>query len=294
MTTIRGTTRIVGLLGWPVDHSLSPPMQGAAFAAAGLDWIYVAYPVHPSRLGDAVRGVRALGLAGANVTIPHKQAVMPYLDDVDANARLIGAVNTIQVQDNGRLVGYNTDSDGAFIAIEREKGFSTVGKRVTVLGAGGAARALVFGAAAHRAASVSILNWDPEREMAVQLAQDLQRAYPNLETVGLSLADPRARAAVEHVDLLCQATPLGMKPDDPLPIPIEWVPNAATVFDAVYTPQCEETRFLEACRKQRQCETIPGLEMLLYQGVKGFSLWTGLEPDVAEMRRALRAALQAK
>lgn len=291
---IRGTTKVIGVLGWPVGHSLSPLMQGAGLEAAGLDWVYVPFPVHPDRVGEAVKGIRALGLVGVNVTIPHKQAVIPFLDEVDPNARRIGAVNTIKVESDGRLVGFNTDSEGAYEAMEVEAKFTVEGKRVTIVGAGGAARALAFGAAARGAAAVATLNWDPERDRAVALASDLSEAFPAVETAGMGIGDPGARELVEKADLLAQASPVGMKPSDPFPLPVDWVPRGITVFDAVYTSDREHTRFLEVCRGARGCETIGGLEMLLYQGVRSFRIWTGVEPDVSAMRQALRSALRSK
>jgi len=269
-------------------------MQGAGLEAAGLDWVYVPFPVHPDRVGEAVRGIRALGLMGVNVTIPHKQAVIPFLDAVDPTAQRIGAVNTIKVEKDGRLTGFNTDSEGAYEALEAEAGFDVAGKRVTIIGAGGAARALAFGAAARGAAAVASVNWDPERDRAVELAADLRQAFPVLETAGLGLGDAGAPDLVARADFIAQATPIGMKPGDPFPIPTEWVPEGTTVFDAVYSAQQELTRFLAACRDTRQCNVIGGLEMLLYQGVRSFQIWTGVQPDVAAMRQALRSALQSK
>lgn len=290
MRRLTGRTRVVALLGWPVEHSLSPLMQGAAFEAAGLDWVYVALGVRPGGVGDAVRGLRALGFAGANVTIPHKQAVIPYLDALDAGAQQIGAVNTIQIEGDGRLIGYNTDADGGYEALLQEIGFTPAGARVVVLGAGGAARALAFGAAMRQARSLSILNRAIEKDQAIALATDVGRSFPETETVGLAWEDEEARARVAAAELIVQATPLGMKPGDPLPIPIEWVPSGIAVFDAVYTP--ERTAFLEGCRLQRHCRAVGGVGMLLHQGAAAFRIWTGRDPDLAVMAGALRAALQ--
>lgn len=298
MTPLRATTRLVGLLGWPVDHSLSPLMQGAAFEAAGLDWAYVALPVAPiaQRVGEAVRGLRALHFAGANVTVPHKQAVIPYLDALDPAARLIGAVNTIHISASEEMTGYNTDSDGAFEAIERGAGFRVEGRRVALLGAGGAARAIAFGALLRGAAEIRVLNRQAEIEPARELAAALGQAGKNrVKTSAVAFEDvPAARQALEDAELVAHATPLGMKDGDPMAVPVDWIARGATVFDAVYTPRRERTPFLEACERDRGCATVPGLGMLLFQGVRAFRVWTGRDPDIAVMEAALRSALRER
>ncbi len=179
-----GKTTLVGLIGWPVSHSVSPAMHNAAFAHLGLDWRYVPFPVAPepaSRVGEAVLGLRALGLRGANVTVPHKQAVMAHLDRLTPAAQAIGAVNTILLDAEGALVGDNTDAPG-FVADLREHGVEVPGRRVLVLGAGGSARAVAYGLAAAGASQITLVNRSVDRALALVAA--LQPLFPALPAGG--------------------------------------------------------------------------------------------------------------
>lgn len=282
---IDGGTRLVGLIGWPVEHSLSPAMHNAAFAELGLNWCYVPLPVAPGRLREALRGLVALGFAGANVTAPHKEAVMAHLDEVAPGARAIGAVNTIVVRE-GRTFGHNTDWRG-FLAALREGGFSPQGKRAVVLGAGGAARAVVY-ALAHTGSEVAVLNRTPQRAEA--LVGDLSPLFPSIPFIALSLNENtlREQAAVAH--LLVNATPLGTWPEvdrSPWPEGLAF-PGHLTVFDLVYNPP--QTRLLQQAAAGG-ARTIGGLGMLVHQGAAAFRLWTGLEPPVETMYEACRRAL---
>jgi len=278
-------SHLVGLLGWPVEHSLSPVMHNVAFATLGLDWLYLLLPVPPALLGDAVRGLRALGFAGANVTIPHKQTVLAHLDEISPAAQAIGAVNTIVVRE-GRLYGENTDWRGFLVAL-RTAGFAPEDQRVLVLGAGGAARAVVY-ALAQAGAQVSIYNRTASR--AAALARDMQHLWPQAEINGVSEGVPLADLDLSRFALLVNATPLGMWPHvSTSPWPEELpLPGHLTVFDLVYNPL--ETKLLQQARAAG-ARPIGGLEMLVQQGALAFELWTGMKPPVEVMRQAVVAAL---
>jgi shikimate dehydrogenase len=278
---IGGATTLVGLIGWPVAHSVSPAMHNASFARLGLDWRYVPLPVEAGRVGDAVRGLRALGLRGANVTVPHKQAVIPYLDRLGPAAATIGAVNTITVEHDGALTGDNTDAHG-FAADLRAHGVEPAGRRVLVLGAGGAARAVVYGLAEAGAAQITVLNRTPER--AAELVADLQPAYPTCALgSGARPGDLSAHAA--EAQLIVNCTSLGMSPVIDASPWEDGVPLAPgqVVYDLVYNPP--HTRFM-AQAAAAGAQAIGGLGMLIWQGALAFERWTGLHAPVDAMRAA--------
>lgn len=279
MNKIKASTGVVALLGYPVEHSLSPQMQNAAFSAAGLDLVYLAFAVHPNGLAAAVQGCRALGLRGANVTVPHKQAVIGHLDEVESLAALIGAVNTV-VNNAGRLKGYNTDSSGFLRSLE-EQGFNPQGKRAVILGAGGAARAVAFALADAGCACLTIANRNLERAEA--LAASLTIYGTSSEVCSLRSAGLASKLA--GVELVVNAASIGMWPHlETMPLSAEWLRAGQWVYDLVYNPR--DTKLLQAAR-QRGCRTLSGLSMLLYQGAEAFTLWTGETPPLAAMRQAL-------
>jgi shikimate dehydrogenase len=282
---INGHTTLVGIIGWPVKHSLSPPMHNAAFAELGLEWAYVPLPVYPDHVAEAVRGLRGLGFAGANVTVPHKQAVLAHLDDVSRAAQVIGAVNTIVVRD-GSLYGDNTDASG-FITSLHEVGFDPDGTYCALLGAGGAARALAHGLADAGALQVCVYNRTFSR--ARELCRDMSKFYSDVRFEPASLGDLTAIA--DDTDLVVNATSLGMWPDtETSPWPREApVPGHLTVCDLVYNPQ--ETLFLAQARAVG-AETVNGLGMLVHQGAAAFEMWTGRPAPVETMRQACLEALE--
>ncbi|CAN5435777.1 shikimate dehydrogenase [soil metagenome] len=285
MPSISGKTNMVGLIGWPVSHSVSPPMHNAAFAALGLDWCYVPLPVPidpAARIDEAVHGLRALGLRGANVTVPHKQAVMSHLDWLTPAAQAIGAVNTIRVEDDGALSGDNTDAPG-FIADLREHSVEPIGKRVIVLGAGGSARAIVYGLAASGAEAILIVNRTLDK--AESLATQMQTLFPGCAIAAYALTNQLAQVA-EQADLIVNTTSLGMTPHiDGLP----WEPGVnfssqQAVYDLVYNPP--QTRLLQKARADG-AQVIGGLGMLIWQGAIAFERWTGVAAPVDVMRRTV-------
>jgi shikimate dehydrogenase len=283
---IGAATKFFALLGHPVAHSLSPAMQQAALDAAGLDAVYLAMDVLPGNLGDAIRGLRALGTAGANVTVPYKTACMDFLDELSPAASRVGAVNAIVFRKD-KIVGYNTDAPGFVEALRLDGGFDLEGKTYAQIGAGGAGRAMAFGAA--QAGTRRILLTNRTREKADTLATDLRRAFPRLrvEVVDLLLEAPEAFCAA---DVVANATSLGMRPDDPPPLPRPCFRPDALVFDTVYTPS-GDTPMIKLARREGICWTLDGRGMLIYQGALAFELWTGERPDVQTLRLALDAAV---
>jgi len=263
-------TQLYGVIGSPVGHSLSPSMHNAAFSALQLNAVYLAFEV--ADLQGCLAGVRALGIRGLSVTIPHKEAVMPLLDSLDHRAACIGAVNTI-VNRDGKLVGYNTDGSGALRALEDR--ISVAGRTCLLVGAGGAARAIGF-VLKEGGASITVANRSAERGQA--LARFL----------GCSFV-PLAQLPKIAADLLVQTTPVGMAPQaDQCPVPEDVLRTGMTVMDIIYNPL--ETRLLQIARS-RGCRTINGLAMFVYQGAEQFRLWTGLQPPIEEMQQAVRQAL---
>ncbi len=279
---IRGTTRITGLFGHPVRHTFSPAMHNAAFEALNLDYVYLPFEVRPEDLVPAVAALQALGLSGINVTIPHKEAVLPLLDEVSEEAALIGSVNTIQVSREG-LVGHNTDAYGFETSLREEAGMVLAGKRIFVLGAGGASRAVAFQSALSGAQEVTIA--DVVSARADALCAAVADRVPACR-VDSCATDARAiEQAVGGKDLFVNATPVGMKTDDPRLIDVAWLAPGAVVFDAIYNPQ--QTRLLQEA-SARGLQTVNGVGMLVHQGARAFEFFTGTPGPVAIMRGVLQ------
>lgn len=286
--TITGKTSLVGLIGWPVEHSLSPTMHNAAFAELGLDWAYMPLPVRPDDVQTALKGLAALSFVGANVTIPHKQAVMRYVDTLSDAASITGAVNTIHLC-NGKFYGYNSDPIG-FLNSLKEAGYDPQGTHAAVLGAGGAARAVVYALARSGAESITVLNRTAER--GAFLVEDLATAFPNC-VLGFEMLTHKSLAALEQkVDLVVNSTSVGMYPYmDTCPWPADLpMPANITFCDLVYNPL--ETIFLARARAAGAA-TIDGLGMLVHQGGFAFEKWTGQAPPIEVMRQACLTKLQA-
>lgn len=269
-------SRAFALIGWPVAHSRSPAMHAAAFRARGLDARYELLPVPPEQLPDAIRRVRTT-LEGANVTVPHKAAVMPLLDEVEPVARTIGAVNTL-LRSGGRLVGTNTDAAGFLRSLD-EAGIDARGARAVVLGAGGAARAVVY-ALREAGAELAVA---ARREAA---ARALTEAFGGRPFALTDVEEPFRSA-----DLVVQATSAPLGPDAQAfadTLPLAALPSHATVVELVYAPR--ETAVLRAARA-RALRTVDGTGMLVHQGALAFTRWTGAPAPVEAMRAALLAAL---
>ena len=284
---VSGSTTIVGVVGWPVGHSLSPLMHNAAFEAMGLDWRYVPFAVKPDNLERATGSLAALGIRGINVILPHKTAIIPFLDNVDELARLTDAVNTV-VQADGALTGYNTDVDG-FARSLTEAGVETQGASAALLGAGGAARAVAVALARLKVREIVVVGRTPKRAEGVAgLVERVPAAESRASWVPWT--DEHLARAVGGADLVVNATSIGMYPkqDDPSPVPEDLLRPEQTVCDIVYRPLW--TQLLQAARR-RGCRCVGGAKMLVYQGALGFRLWTGQEPPVNVMEDALAGAL---
>jgi shikimate dehydrogenase len=272
---VSGKTRVVGIFGYPVEHTISPPMHNAAFSCLGLDYFYVPFLVSPEALGDAVAGLRAMSIRGVNITVPHKERVIPMLDRIDDEAAFIGAVNTIR-NDNGVLTGFNTDGRG-FMRSLREADIVVKDKRVLILGAGGAARAVGYYLC--RDASRVFVH-DIDREKAGLLARHLDQVRGNVESTG---GDPSCIGETARgCDIIVNATPLGLKPHDPLPLDEASILPHHAVCDLIY----RDTPLLRAAAGLG-CRTLDGSGMLLWQGVLAFEIWTGVKPPVEVMKDAL-------
>jgi len=275
---------LAGCLGQPIAENPTGAMQEAAFAALGLNWRYLILEVPPDKLREAIVGVRALGLRGINLTIPHKVAVMEHLDEIAPDAAVIGAVNTVR-REGDRLIGENTDGKGFLRGVKVDAKLDPAGKRAVVLGAGGAARAIVTELALAGTSDILVVNRTAGR--GEQMVADLA-------------AKTKARIRFEpwrgtyrvpaDADLLVNATSIGLFPDvDAMPpVDLNGVRPEILVSDAVFNPA--ETRLLAAAR-QRGLAVLDGLSMLVYQGVIGFQLWTGENPPEAVMKKALQEAM---
>ena len=269
-------TKICGVIGDPVEHSMSPLMHNAAFRKLGLDYIYVPFRVKKEDLKETVESLRTLYVRGFNVTIPHKVAIIPFLDRLDSVAEKIGAVNTV-VNDGGVLIGYNTDAAG-FLKATKEKGVETKGKNIIVLGAGGAARAISF-ILAQEGANLIIINRTigKAREQAVKISQIFQR-----EVGTLPLDRENLKKALEKANILINATSVGMSPNaNETLVDSELIKPSLVVFDIVYNPF--KTRLLREAERAG-AQTISGVEMLVWQGASAFEKWTGVEAPVKLMR----------
>ena len=267
MLEVGGQTRLVGLLRHPLSHSLSPRMQNAAFAARGLDWAYVPLPVEPSRLEAAAAGLVALGFVGANVTIPHKTAILAFCDELDEVAERAGSVNTIVVRD-GRLLGSSTD--GAAVVDQ----VSAAGARVLVLGAGGAAQAVATALVGAGCASLRVAARQPERAHA--LASRLLSLFPERDVGGEEAWPPQGGDAT----LVVNATPVR---DEAVVEPA----SGQTVVDLAYKADGQPTALVAAAR-DRGCEIVDGLDVLVAQGATSFERWTGIPAPVNVMRASVR------
>ena len=276
---INAQTKLCGVLGNPVEHSLSPAIHNAAFQKLGLNFVYLAFRVED--LAGAVRGIRALGnVRGFSVTIPHKVAVISYLDEVETTAKHIGSVNTI-VAENGKLTGYNTDASGAMRAL-REAGVSLKGQKVLMLGSGGAARAIAFALGADAGvAALTILGIDEQERRG--LVKDL-RAKTSLQVEDGPISQETLRRSLKDSQIVLHCTPVGMHPQvNETSVPGSLLTPDLTVMDIVYNPL--ETRLLREA-KEAGCRTIRGLEMFLNQAIAQFELWTG-QPAPADVMRTV-------
>jgi len=278
---VKGTTRLVGVIGDPVAHSLSPRIHNAAFRSLKLDWLYVPLRVKKENMEAALKGLYSLGFRGANVTVPHKETVVPFLAELSREAAHIAAVNTIRIEPDGRMIGENTDWKGFLNHLE-DVNFQAKGCKALILGSGGSARAVGYGLA-RRAARITICSRN--ERAAESLAGDLGKFVPP------DVPSPRAILSLgkldEEIELLVNTTPLGMSPDSessPWPENIDF-PECKLVYDLVYSPQI--TRFMKQARV-RGVTAVNGLGMLVYQAAIAFEMWTGVSAPVEVMKQAVQ------
>jgi shikimate dehydrogenase len=275
--TVNGKTRVCAIIGDPVEHSLSPMMHNAAFKKLGLNLVYVAFTVTPTKLKTALLGAKSLGLRGLNVTMPHKNAVISHLDAVESTAKAIGAVNTV-LNNQGRLIGYNTDGRGAMIALQ-ENGVYPAEKKMVLLGAGGAAKAIAYQAAPD-VKELVILNRTSEK--ARKLAEALKSFGAKVKAGTLS--SEVLKQELPTTDILVNSTSAGMHPEvDSSPVPSDLLHSNLSVMDIIYNPLA--TRLLKDA-KSVGAKVVSGIEMLLYQGAVAFEIWTNCPAPVEVMREA--------
>lgn len=281
---ITGKTKIVGVIGDPVEHTCSPQMHNAAFSEIGLDYVYVPFHVRPTDLRVALEGFKACRIIGVNVTVPYKQRVIPFLDQISQEAALIGAANTL-IFKQGKITGENTDASGFLLAMKHAGHEVPRNGSAIVIGAGGSARAIAVALAREKLQSIVIANRTTSK--AVALAADLADKT-SAEILGMGIDDARLPNAVSMSQLIVNTASASMDFSHPLLIQPEWLTPQSIVYDIIYTPP--ETRLLKAASTQG-CHTIGGLGMLLYQGAIAFEKWTRVSPPIDVMRRALQQAL---
>jgi shikimate dehydrogenase len=271
---ISGRTRLLALIGHPVGHSLSPAMHNASFLADDLDYVYVCLDVEPDELPTAVRGLKSLRLRGFNVTMPHKRAMIPLLDELDEQARVSSAVNTVVIEASG-LRGFNTDGGGMVMAC-REAGMELSGKSILLLGAGGTAAAIAVAFGKAGIGELHIANRNVERAA---------RLRDKLHGTGIRGLAIRPLNALPDAEIVINTTPLGMMEGDPMPVPPDYVQQGRAFCDAVYRPGTQ-TPLVQLAR-ERNVPVVAGDRMLLYQGVLAQKLWTGREPNIKAMDQAI-------
>ncbi len=276
---ISGKTKLCCVIGDPVEHSLSPVMHNAAFKELNLDFVYVAFTVRKNELRNATAGARSLQIHGLNVTMPHKTAIMKHLDEIDPTAKFIGAINTVLNAD-GKLIGYITDGVGAIKAL-KENGVSLEGKKLLLLGAGGAAKAIAFHAA-QEVEELKILNRTAQK--AKELAEALHKKFDR-KVSGNSLSSETIKKELEDTDILVNATSVGMHPNvNQSLVDSTWLRPELCVMDIIYNPL--ETKLAKDA-KSVGAKVISGIEMLVYQGAASFEIWTNHPAPVKAMKEAI-------
>ncbi|MGQ9641904.1 MAG: shikimate dehydrogenase [Candidatus Bathycorpusculaceae bacterium] len=281
---ISGKTKLCGLIGDPVEHSLSPLMHNAAFRHLKLDFVYLAFRVKKGELENAIRGVRSLQIHGLNVTMPHKTTIIEHLDDVDQTAKHTGSVNTV-LNVKGKLIGFDTDGIGALNAL-RNNNVKLSDKKLLLLGAGGAAKSIAFHVAPE-VGELIILN--RTRKKAVQLASFLEGKFDN-KIIGDGVSPSLLKKWLKDADILINATSVGMHPKiNQTLVKREWLKPHLTVMDVVYNPL--ETRLIKDA-KAVGAKVIHGTEMLVYQGASSFEIWFGLPAPVNVMKKAIERGLE--
>jgi shikimate dehydrogenase len=278
-SAINPATRLCAVYGSPIAHSASPAMHNAAFTALGLNWRYLAFEVEPKNLRAAIEGAKAMNFAGLNLTVPHKLLAVEMVDALDESAKKWGAVNTIKfIIENGkcRAVGFNTDADAIAQSLREDLKLEIRGTKVLLLGAGGAGHTAALKLASEKVAELFLVN--RTRSKAEEIAGEIKKQFPSVKVaVGYPKTD---------VDLILNATSLGLKTDDASPLDERQfsLKQVSAVYDMIYRPA--ETKLFAAAKKSG-CKTANGIGMLLHQGAKAFEIWTGKTAPLDVMRRAL-------
>jgi shikimate dehydrogenase len=280
---INSETKILGVIGHPISHSMSPIMHNTALQDLSLNYIYLAFDIKPENLKGAVNSIRALSIKGVNITIPYKEKIIQYLDELDELSKKIEAVNCIK-NENGKLIGKNTDVQGARTAL-MESGFKLKNKKVIIIGAGGAAKAVSYSLGEELE---QLLIFNRTKSRAIQLAKDLAEKV-NLDVTGKEFKEGLLRKELQSTDLLINTTPIGMYPNiNASPIPLELLHDQLFVFDIIYNPL--ETKMIKYA-KEVGCKFLGGLEMLVNQGALAFEWWTEKVPNKVLMKTIVKEFL---
>ena len=278
MDKMKSTTKIVGLIGYPIDHTLSPAMHNAAFRHMKLDYNYVPMPVKPGDIKRAVKSIVPLNITGVNVTVTYKEAVIKHLDKVQSDARLIGAVNTIHNL-KGKLLGYNTDAAGFIASLTGEGRIKPKGRKVLLIGAGGVGRAIGIKLAIEGVSSIHITDIDSKK--AATLVKHIKKTVPRANV--FTVPEGKLQDVIKSSGLLVNATTVGMRRGDQCVVKPDWLHKKLFVYDVVYNL---ETKLLKEAKK-RGLKTLGGLGMLVHQGALAFEIWTGKKAPVEVMRKAI-------
>lgn len=281
---LSGHTKPFAVIGHPIGHTLSPVMHNASMQELDFDGIYLALDVHPDEIMDVLPVMAKMGFAGVNLTVPHKEIAFRGLERLDESAKLLGAANTVHFAEEG-MVGYNTDGYGFLMALEEAFGKQVEGDAVFVLGCGGAGRAVALMAAKEGAKSLVLADIDAERVQ--KLADEIKSLAPSV-VISQALDDASKIELCRECDLVVQASPVGMKEDDPSLLPRDAFRAGQRAFDLIY--MYPETAILTTARKAG-AQIANGLGMLLHQGARAFEIWTGVKPSVPAMRNALEKAV---
>ncbi len=282
---MKGVTKVYGVLGHPIVQSKSPLIHNDAFDSLGIDAVYHAFDVEPNQVKGAVEGILALKISGCNVTVPHKIAIMEFLDEIDEEAQLIGAVNTI-VNENGRLIGYNTDGRGFVESLIEESGEDLADKRILVIGAGGAARGIVTALVRHGIGHLTITNRTKEK------ATPLIKMATSLNTSANVIDRVDAEKTIAEYDVIINTTSIGMSPNiDESPLSLADLPAGKIVSDLIYNPM--KTKFLQEAAA-KGAKTVNGVGMFVNQAALAFEYWTGVRPDRERMKQLVLSTLGGK
>lgn len=279
---ITGKTKIVGIFGYPIEHTFSPLMHNAAFSALGLDYSYIPFEVRPEDLKSAVESIRSLNIRGVNITVPHKEAVIKYLDELSKEAKLIGAVNTIENR-GGKLIGHNTDGRGFIKSLLEDAKTRVKGKRILLLGAGGAGKGVAVSCALEGAPEIIIANRTIKK--AEELAKYLKRNFKKTKFSAIPLERHKLAKGIACADILISATSIGLKGKGLLPISQKDLHRDLVIYDLIYNPRI--TPLLKIAGRVGVKKAVNGLGMLIHQGALAFQIWTGKKPPVDVMKKAV-------